>query len=284
MGSAMKRKILSFGILLVGLYLFSPPSIGAGDVDRWKKAEEGLCWAEFGAAGVKPEPGRSGVIVVRMDPRFYELKLLSSSEYGKTRLTVREWCQKQNLVCGINAGMYQQDGLSNVGYMKNFSHLNNSRLNRGYKAVLAFNRTDPSVPEVQIIDLVCQEFEPLKSKYQSFVQNIRMIGCRQENVWKKQERAWSIAAFGTDKAGNGLFIFSEPPYSGHDFVNLLLSLPLSIDHAMYLEGGPEASLYFSAGGITFETIGMHETSIEENRTRASARPVPNIIGLARKLK
>jgi hypothetical protein len=53
---------------------------------------------------------------------------------------------------------------------------------------------------------------------------------------------------------------------------------------MYLEGGPEASLYFSAGEVTFEKIGTYETPVDENRGKASARPVPNIIGISRKLK
>jgi hypothetical protein len=280
---SMKRESISLGACVAILCLLVLPSGGMGQQDHWRKADEGLHWAEFGGGGKSERPD-SGITVVKIDPRFYELRLLSASEHGKVRSTVKEWCRKQNLIAGINAGMYQQDGLTNVGYMRNFSHVNHSRLNRTYKAVLAFNRTDSSVPEVQIIDLTCQNFELLKNKYQSFIQNIRMVGCRQENVWTRQDRAWSIAALGMDRSGNALFIFSEPAYPVHDFINILLSLPIAIQSAMYLEGGPEASLFFSAGGASFERIGMHDSHVEDDRSRASARPVPNILGITKRLQ
>ena len=54
------------------------------------------------------------------------------------------------------------DGVTNVGYMKNFSHVNSPRLGTNYNAVLAFNRVDATVPDVQIIDLKCQDFGRLK--------------------------------------------------------------------------------------------------------------------------
>jgi hypothetical protein len=68
----------------------------------------------------------------------------------------------------------------------------------------------------------------------------------------------------------------------HDFTNILLSLPISLYNAMYLEGGPEATLYFSAGGVEFEKIGSHATALGENSFRKMARPLPNVIGIARK--
>ena len=63
-----------------------------------------------------------------------------------------------------------------------------------------------------------------------------------------------MAVFGIDN-GNALFIFTESHYSGYDFANIVLSLPISIYNAMYLEGGPEANLYFSTKDIEFERIG-----------------------------
>ena len=276
------KKVTSFfspflAILWISLFPFEVFSQNGS----WKRVEEGLSWVGFDSTN-KVLGIDSKISVVKIDPRFYSFKLLCASEHGKTSLTVKDWCKTQGLMSGINAGMYQEDGLRNVGYMKNFEHINNPRLNNTYKAVLAFNRSDPGVPEIQIIDLKCQEFDKLKSKYQTFAQNIRMISCRQENVWAKQEKMWSMAVFGMDKSGNALFIFSEAPYSGYDFVNLLLSLPLSIYNAMYLEGGTEASLYFSGKGIELERVGVFATSLKENSARVAARPIPNAIGITKK--
>jgi hypothetical protein len=53
---------------------------------------------------------------------------------------------------------------------------------------------------------------------------------------------------------------------------------------MYLEGGPEATLYFSGGGVEFEKIGSHATGFDQNGFQKVARPLPNVIGIARKSK
>jgi hypothetical protein len=257
---------------LASWVLFPVPSV-LSQTELWKRIDDGLSLAEFQS---------QGVTVVRVAPTAYSYKLLSASEYNNVRMTAKKWSQAHNLVSATNAGMFLPDGVTNVGYMKNFNHVNSPRLGTSYNAVLAFNRVDATVPEVQIIDLKCQEFGRLKEKYQTFVQGMRMVSCRQENVWEKQDRMWSIAAFGMDKGGNGLFIFGETPYSVHDFTQLLLSLPVLLYNAMYLEGGPEATLYFSAGGVEFEKVGKHQTALSENGFQRMARSLPNVIGIRRK--
>ena len=247
----------------------------------WRKVDDGLFLGQFDPPDGTPIKD-SKILILKIKPRYYSFKLLCASELGKIRLTPREWCKKYNLIAAINAGMYQKDGLTNVGYMKNYSHLNNPRLNSVYKAVLAFNRLEVSVPEIQIIDLKCQDFETLRTKYQTFVQGIRMISCNQENVWSKQDKRWSLAVLGVDKEGSVLFILSETPYSGYDFNNVLLSLPLSIFNGTYLEGGPEASLYFSAAGMELEKAGIYGTGLNGSVVRSGAYPIPNVIGITKK--
>jgi len=269
-------------VLLAVLSMFLPAHVTLSQEGSWRKVDEGLYIREF----VPPEISKtdnSGITIVKINPRFYSFKLLCASEHGKTKMAMKQWCQKHNLISAINAGMYQEDGIRNVGYMKNFSHTNNPRLNNTYKAVLAFNPIESTLPEIQIIDLKHQDFEKLRDKYQTLVQNIRMISCKQENVWKKQDKAWGVAVFGMDKSGNALFIFTGSRYSGYEFGNILLSLPISIYNAMYLEGGQEANLYFSGNGIEFEKIG-HPTGLHENDNLPNARPVPNILGIAKKSK
>jgi uncharacterized protein YigE (DUF2233 family) len=267
-------------ILAAILSTILSPRLVLSKGDLWKRVDEGLYIGEFSFLG-KSKLNASGITIVKVNPKGYSFKLLCASEHGKIKMTPKTWCQKHSLVTATNAGMYQEDGIRNVGYMKNFHHINNPRLNAVYKAVLAFNPIEPTLPEVQIIDLKCQDFERLRVKYQTLVQNIRMISCRQENVWSKQDKMWSMAVFGIDKGGNALFIFTRSPYSGYEFANILLSLPISIHNAMYLEGGQEASLYFSAKDVEFERIGF-PASLNENDDLSVARPVPNVIGIVKK--
>lgn len=276
------KRIPSLLVLTTILSIVLSPHVTLSQNNSWKKVDEGLHIGEFAPPG-ESKINNSRITIVKINPRFYSFKLLCASEHGKTKMTAKQWCQKHNLISAINAGMYQEDGIRNVGHMKNFSHINNPRLNNTYKAVLAFNPTESTFPEIQIIDLKCQEFEKLRDKYQTLVQNIRMISCQQENVWRKQDKAWGLAVFGMDKSGNALFIFTESRYSGYDFANILLSLPISIYNAMYLEGGQEANLYFSGNGIQFERIGR-PTGLNENDDLPVALPVPNILGIVKKVK
>ena len=254
--------------------LFSSPPILPQD-ELWKRVDDGLFLGEFDS---------KKITLLRIDPKYYSFKLLCASEGNKTRMTAKKWCQKYNLISAINAGMFQADRITNVGFMKNFNHINSPRLNTKYKAVLAFNPVDATVPEIQIIDLKCHDFERLKDKYQTLIQGIRMTSCRQENVWERQDKKWSSAAFGIDKSGNGLFIFAESPCSVNDFTDILLSLPVSLYNAMYLEGGPEATLFFSANGVEFEKIGSYETGSNEENFPKIARPIPNVIGIVKQSK
>ena len=277
----MRRVSSSFLIFSLSIGLIITPPDGMSQNSTWRKVDEGLFLAQFDPFYETPTKDLK-IMIVKISPSYYSFKLLCASELGKMRLTPKEWCKKYNLISAINAGMYQQDRLTNVGYMKNFLHFNNPRLNSTYKAVLAFNRVDFNVPEIQIIDLKCQDFEKLKSKYQTFVQNIRMISCNQENVWSKQDKRWSLASLGVDREGNVLFIFSEASYPVYDINHLLLSLPISIYNAMYLEGGSWASLYFSATGIELEKVGLYGIGLDESTVRSGAHAIPNVIGIVKK--
>jgi uncharacterized protein YigE (DUF2233 family) len=278
----MKRKTTFFVILTAILSTVLSPRVALPKDDLWKKVDKGLYIGEFAFPG-KSKTNASGITIVKVDPKGYSFKLLCASEHGEVKMTPKKWCQNYNLITATNAGMYQEDGIKNVGYMKNFSHINNPKLSAAYKAVLAFNPIEPTLPEIQIIDLKCQDFERLRFKYQTLVQNIRMISCQQQNVWSKQDKMWSMAVFGIDRDGNALFIFTESRYSGYDFTNILLSIPISIHNAMYLEGGQQASLYFSANHVEFERIGF-PGSLNENNNTPAARLVPNVIGIVKKLK
>jgi hypothetical protein len=51
---------------------------------------------------------------------------------------------------------------------------------------------------------------------------------------------------------------------------------------MYLEGGREASLYFSAKGFELDEAGISETGFNESPIRSGGNPIPNVIGIIKK--
>jgi len=151
-------------------------------------------------------------------------------------MTARTWCEKFSLIAAVNAGMYQQDGFTNVGLMKTFNHVNNQRLNNVYKAVLAFNRLEPKIPEIQIIDLKCQDFEMIGPKYQTLIQNIRMIGCHQENVWAKTNQLWGMAVFFHKTDIRKAILLIHPCIHGSDQVKLFAPFPCCHFRSAVLRG------------------------------------------------
>ena len=278
MRGSLLLKILASLLIAFSFLIFADGrTVFTSETSPWKEAEAGLFVAEFQST-LAENP--YAVTVVKIDPNNYSLQLLCASEHGKETLTAKEWCSRNRLLAAVNAGMFQADGLTSVGYMKNFDHVNNPKLSKA-NTILAFNPVDGSMPEAQIIDRECQDFSKLRQKYQSFVQSIRMISCAQQNVWTNQNSKWSTLAIGTDTDGNILFMFGRTAHSVHDFIDILLSLPLSLKSAMYLEGGPQASLYLSTPKLTLERNGVGE-GLVENGSFKFALPIPNVIGIVKK--
>lgn len=258
------------------------PSQSSLDIG-WVKLEPGL---EF---GIFPSPrasevGDSLIRVLRIDPRRFESRLLNASASGHgSPLTAKEWSRHNNLVAAINASMYQTDHLTSVALMRTKTHTNNPRLSKD-KAILAFDRQSQNVPLVKIIDRQCEDLSVWSKNYGTLVQSIRMISCKNKNVWSQQPRKWSTAAIGTDSQGMVLFIHVRSPYSTHDLINILIEMPLKLLRAMYVEGGPEAQLYVRSGGKEYEFVGSYETGFNENDSNTHAWSIPNVVGIARRDK
>ena len=66
-----------------------------------------------------------------------------------------------------------------------------------------------------------------------------------------------------------------------DFNRLLLALPLDIQQAMHLEGGPEASLSIHVPGLDLDLCGSYETGFLEDESNREQWPLPNVIGVLR---
>ena len=89
-------------------------------------------------------------------------------------------------------------------------------------------------------------------------------------------------ALGEDKNGNILLIFCRSPYSMHDLNQMLINLPIDIECAQHLEGGPEASLYIKTNNIELAFNGSYESLFIESNNNTSFWKIPNIIGFTKK--
>ena len=211
------------------------------------------------------------ITALRIDPEYYEFEIASSKDYYANN--AKEWAEEKNYIAVTNAGMFDMEHKP-VGMSKIDGEVVKSHNVSSYKMAFAIGE------KPRLIDLVNEEFN--KEDYHSYFQSIRMISSDGRNVWSKQDKKWSTACIAEDDNGRILFVHSRTPFPVHDFINQLQNSNLGIVKAMYLEGGPEASLYIKTEDFEAEHIGSYETGFNENDDNDEFWELPNVIGVKRK--
>ena len=266
-------------LLMTILLLLLFRNTGA-ETSVWQKLDEGLYLGEFNPRQ-QSQICDYNVIIIKIIPKFFSFHLLSASEHDNKLRTAKEWCSEFGLLAAINASMYQIDFLTSTGYMKNYNHTNNRHINKNFGSFMAFNPVDPSLPEVRIIDRRLQKnWEKLIKKYNTVIQNYRIISNGKKTGWPQQDQVYTTTAIGMDVEDNVLFILSRSLYSIHDFINILLSLPINITNAMYVEGGPEGSLYLKTDDQEMNLIGICYQDSDVHNSEIGSK-IPNVIGISK---
>lgn len=248
--------------------------------DGWESLEPGLTVGRFAwCDGDDP----AAIAVVRVDPARFDLRVLAASNTPQRQpQPVRWWAERHDLAVATNAGMYHPDLLRHVGLMIDGEHRNNPVAVTHYRSVLAFSPVDPADEPFLLADLDEISLDDLGKRYRTLIQNLRMIDHRRKNVWSQNDRISTAAALGTDSDGNLLFLFSRFPRTVHDLNRCLLELPIGLQRAQYLEGGPEAALVVRSGDTTLEYLGSFSDPSGEPAAATLAWPVPNVVGVVRR--
>lgn len=246
----------------------------------WKEPAPGLEVGRFPS----PRPseiGDSVVTVVRVDPARYDFSLLSAKLLGLSRVpSAPEWAAERRVTGVINASMFQADHRTSVAYMRDADRVNQGRWSKD-KAVFVAQPRRAGLPPVQILDRSCQDADAISAGYRVVAQNIRMLDCLGRNVWAQQPRKWSTACVGQDRGGRILLIHVRSPYSTHDLIDVLRALPLDLARLMYVEGGPEASLYVAVDGTpVVSEMGSFETGFFASDENRVFWPLPNVLAFA----
>jgi hypothetical protein len=274
----MNRLLNRLFLVFMGVILYSFwASVGQAD-EQWKSLIIGV---EYGTLQVKPLPeiGDGIIHIVRIDPAKAKLKLFLASEQDHKSRTTAQWSNEFNLVSAINAGMYQKDLITNVGYLRNGSHIQNKRWNSQYKSALAFDPKTDGIPPAILIDLDEPDAIKSLSDYKAVVQNLRLLKGSGVNVWASQDKKWSEAAIGMDGDGRVLFLFCRSPLAMRAFNEVINSSGLGVIRMMHMEGGPLAGLSIRTPVITLDVAGIHETMLQADDANQAQWPIPNIIGV-----
>jgi hypothetical protein len=270
------------GRILLALVCLGASSANAAPI-AWRSIQRGVDYATV--ASPNPAPGLSyPLAIVRIDPSVAPLVFALASMHDKEPHTAKEWCASAGLSVAINAGMFKDDGVANVGHLVTGAHANNAHWSDAYRSALAFDPSIGKLPAAAMLDLDDANARTQASQYRAVVQNLRLIrrvDGKGKSVWSEQPRKWSEAAIAFDDHGRVLFLFSRAPYTMAEFNRIVLGLPLGIVRAMHVEGGPEASLSIHGGGVDLDYFGSYETGFVADDSNDHAWPIPNVIGVAK---
>ncbi len=223
--------------------------------------------------------------ILRIDPAAWSLELLAVSDDesagAREPLTARQWCEKHGLAAAINAGMYDVDFRTHIGFAAARGRVLSSRVN-GYQSAAVFDPVPGrGLPPFRLCDLDQPgvTLAGLRRDYRSVVQNLRLIKRPGDNRWKPQERRWSEAALAEDAQGRVLFVFCRAALTMHDFNEALLGLGLGVVAAQHLDGGRPAQLYVRVGEHERELVGSRETGVGDGGGLVAQWPIPLVLGI-----
>lgn len=276
--------IRSFHFLLI-LLLVSGTKVYAQDKwikdIPWINLADGLQYVELDAPQ-KSVVNDSKLTILKIDERKFTFEFLTASEHGKKLRTADEWAREFDKTIIINAGMYSYNRLhSNKGYMKNYNHLNNPVKSDYYNGILAMHPKDRKKPSFEIIDITYQDWNKIKTQYHSLCQGMRMIGQKGEGMEfaKRPDQSCSMIVTATDDSGNLYIVFTRSPYTHRAMIGFLQGLPFNVSTTVYLEGGPEASLYINTGDTTIAKFGSYVSNTCDNDDNDHFWKIPNVIAL-----
>lgn len=195
--------------------------------------------------------------MLRADTKLAPLVLLNNPE--TIRLTVPEIARQYNLMFVINAAMFEKDEKTSVGYMRNYSNINNPKFNSKMQGYLMFHpKTGLGLP-VKIGGK--NEIDAYETVFQTY----RMWSAEEGILWKKGARVYYRAGLvGADKEGRILFFFHPGNIDMYAFVEKIIANWPDLQGLLYLDGG---------------THGMFHLTEDPSHTWNSFRYLPNLLGI-----
>lgn len=265
-------------VLLCALLLVLASVLPSWAAGPWQSWRPGLEEARFALEDTGPAP-RPELVVLRIDPARFAFRLLCAGRVGGGPRTARGWCAEFGLTAVINASMYQKDNRTSVGLMLTEGYVNNPTPAPGHKALLALDPLAPGLEPVRLFDLTQTPLAKIRARYATLIQNYRLFTPQGKNLWQRQDQKWSSALVGQDHAGRVLFMICREARPMPKLVARLLALPLGLKAAMYVEGGPEATLYARDGGRELCVVGSFGSKPEQTQANTGQWALPNVIGV-----
>ncbi|HTL33580.1 MAG TPA: phosphodiester glycosidase family protein [Kofleriaceae bacterium] len=212
--------------------------------------------------------------IVRADLATYRLRVLTSARDGNGSHPAPWWRETFKLVAVTNAGMFHEGG-DPVGLLVE-DGATMGRDNKTFAGYLAFDDAGNAI----VTGRECPGFDlkALRAKYRNVVQSGRLLGCNGEALPWKDKKQYSSAAIGVSRDGTQVvFLHARDAVTMTELATAVAELDLQ--GALFLEGGPEASLVVRGSKSELSRVGSYETGFVENNENQSFWWLPNVIAL-----
>ena len=237
----------------------------------------GLTVERWPISAVPVTGGPPCIDVVRADPATFALRVLSQATDDPTPRSALAWRDAFHLSAVINAGMFHASGKP-VGMIVADGTVRSDE-NAKMSGYLAWDPVTAADPAFAIAGRDCAGFDldALRARYHSIVQSYRMLGCDGQALPWKDPKQYSAAAIGLDRTGRIVFLHARAAVTMAELSGTLGTHDLA--GALFLEGGPEASLVARGPEGELARVGSYETGFVENDGNASFWTLPNVIAL-----
>lgn len=225
-------------------------------------------------APIKSILGDSKLTIIRLHKDCIQAYLKMATANDSVSKTVKEWADTFDFQLTINAGMYDlARPLVSKGFMQSDSSINNNSVNPSYNGVCFIQNQ-----RIDLIDLMCETNFQI-TKQQACFQGMRLLDCQgAEMDWKRKKQSCSMLVIGEDKQNNLYIIFTRSPYYHQDMVGFLKKMPFQLGLTMYLEGGPETSVYLNTPTKKLELVGSYVSNTYPTDKNDHFWPLPNVLG------
>ena len=107
-------KHLTTALFTVAMVALMVMGTGAQAEDGWRELETGLELGQFDSRTLAPA-AQGDLVILRVQPEQWELNVYARENQGLDALA---WCKELGLVAAVNAGMFQADRKTHVGFCK----------------------------------------------------------------------------------------------------------------------------------------------------------------------
>ena len=219
--------------------------------------------------------------LVRVDLAKHSLEILAAArEQGGARPAPR-WVDDFALAAAINLAMFRDDGAP-VALAVDARGVLTGKDNAPFGGFLAFDPVDPRDAPAIVAGRPCGGFDlaALRRRYRAVVQSYRLLDCDGGAIAWKDEKRYSAAAVGVDRDGRLVLVHVRAAFTMKELSASLARPELRLAGAIFVEGGPEASLVVHADRV-LERIGSYETGFVESDDNQRFWDLPNVLGVTR---